>query len=69
VRLTSLVEGVRDMQVRRLPEAVARQCAKLVKLQLLRPGDVAPHTKGIPGADRFCRPGSEYRQTAGGQQS
>ena len=30
------------MQVRRLPEAVARHCAKLVKLQLLRPGDVAP---------------------------
>ena len=57
------------MQVRRLPEAVARHRAKLVKLQLLRPGDVAPSYKRVPGVDRFCRPGSQYRQTAGGPQS
>jgi len=28
------------MQLIRLPDAVARHCAMLVKVQLLRPGDV-----------------------------
>ena len=37
------------MQVRRLPDAVARHRAKLVKLQLLRPGDVAPSYKRDTG--------------------
>ena len=30
------------MQVELLPEAVARHCDKLLKLQLLRPGEVLP---------------------------
>jgi hypothetical protein len=46
------------MQVRNLPEAVAWHCAKLVKLQLLRPGYMAPCMQKGPTASAGPAPGT-----------